>query len=74
MQQQEKSELSVQPAEETFVGSFKTIVVAQVFQTTPIIQQSMRLVAGMPYHSMFLRKIFRLLWMGRRWTTQNSLS
>ena len=56
IQQQEKSELSVQPAEETFAGSFKAIVVAQVFQTVPIIQQSMRLVAGMSHHSMFLRR------------------
>ena len=51
--QHEKSELSVQPAEETFVGSFKAIVVAQVFQTAPIIQQSMRLVAIVSYHSSF---------------------
>ena len=51
--QNEKSELSVQPAEETFVGSFKAIVVAQVFQTAPIIQQSMRLVAIVSYHSSF---------------------
>ena len=58
IQQLEKSELSVQPAEETFAGSFKVIVVAQVFQTVPIIQQSMRLVAGMSHHSMFLRRRF----------------
>ena len=55
IQQQEESELSVQPAEETFAGSFQ---VAQVFQTVPIIQQSMRLVAGMSHHSMFLRRRF----------------
>ena len=75
--QHEKSELSVQPAEETFAGSFKAIVVAQVFQTAPIIQQSMRLVAIVSYHSSFWEEdfvsIFQLLWMGRLWTIQNSI-
>ena len=56
--QQEKSVLSVQPAEVTFVGSFKAIVVAQVFQTALIIQQSMRWVAKASYHSIFLRRRF----------------
>ena len=51
--QHEKSELSVQPTEETFAGSLKAIVVPQVFQTAPIIQQSMRLVAIVFYHSSF---------------------
>ena len=50
--------LSVQPAEVTFVGSFKAIMVAQVFQTALIIQQSMRLVARVSYHSIFLRRRF----------------
>ena len=57
--QNEKSELSVQPTEETFAGSLKAIVVPQVFQTAPIIQQSMRLVAKVSYHSIVLRRRFR---------------
>ena len=56
--QHEKSELSVQPTEETFAGSLKAIVVPQVFQTAPIIQQSMRLVAKVSYHSSFWEEDF----------------